>query len=72
MAMRESQNPAVLLVAIRAKCMECSGGMRREVHGCKLKECPLWPYRAVDARYKPKPAKGQMNVFDYMKQEAKA
>lgn len=38
-----------LLVAIRAKCMDCSGNQRREVEGCKLKDCALWPYRSVKA-----------------------
>jgi len=33
------------LKAIRAKCLDCSGGMRNEVKNCKLERCPLWPYR---------------------------
>lgn len=41
---------AELLSAIRKKCMDCSGGMRSEVQGCKIKDCPLHPYRrnAID------------------------
>ena len=35
-----------LLSAIRRKCMDCSGGMRNEVKGCKIRDCPLHPYRA--------------------------
>lgn len=38
-----------LLVAIRAKCMDCSGNQRKEVERCKLKDCPLHPYRSVKA-----------------------
>lgn len=34
-----------LLSAIRRKCMDCSGGMRNEVKGCKIRDCPLHPYR---------------------------
>ena len=65
-------SPDTLLVAIRAKCLDCSGGMRKEVHGCKLRDCPLWPYRAAEAQDRPKPAKGQINIFDYVKQEVGA
>lgn len=36
-----------LLVAIRAKCMDCSGNQRREVERCKLTDCPLHPFRSV-------------------------
>ena len=38
-----------LLVAIRAKCMDCSGNQRKEVERCRLKDCPLHPYRSVKA-----------------------
>lgn len=31
--------------AIRAKCIDCSGGSRAEVKRCESEECPLWPYR---------------------------
>ena len=31
--------------AIRAKCLDCSCGMAKEVRLCLIKECPLWPYR---------------------------
>ena len=38
-----------LLVVIRAKCLECSGNSRREVERCKVKSCPLYPYRSTKA-----------------------
>lgn len=38
-----------LLVAIRAKCMECSGNQRKEVERCMMKECALYPYRSTKA-----------------------
>lgn len=38
-----------LLVAIRAKCMDCSGNQRREVERCKLTDCPLHPFRSARA-----------------------
>ena len=31
--------------AIRAYCIECSGGMTKEVKLCPAKKCPLYPYR---------------------------
>jgi hypothetical protein len=31
--------------AIRAKCIDCSGGNRAEVKRCESEDCPLWPYR---------------------------
>ena len=34
-----------LLKAIRANCLECSGGRRSEIERCHLTECSLWPYR---------------------------
>lgn len=31
--------------AIRAKCLECSGGSSNEVRICPVTECSLWRYR---------------------------
>ena len=31
--------------AIRAYCIECSGGMTKEVKLCPVEKCPLFPYR---------------------------
>ena len=31
--------------AIRAYCVECSGGMTKEVKLCNVEKCPLYPYR---------------------------
>jgi hypothetical protein len=33
------------LEAIRAMCLECCCGSRREVELCPASGCPLWPYR---------------------------
>lgn len=33
------------LKAIRAKCIDCSGGSVYEPKYCTVKHCPLWPYR---------------------------
>lgn len=31
--------------AIRAKCLDCSGGQYKEVRLCPVTSCALWPYR---------------------------
>lgn len=53
-----------LWTAIRAKCMDCSGGSRREVQNCRVNDCPLRPYRVGDRDSKDKPEKGQISLFD--------
>ena len=42
-------NAQTLERAIRAKCLDCCGGLRNEVRDCKLSYCPLWPYRGAGA-----------------------
>jgi hypothetical protein len=32
--------------AIRAKCLDCSGGSKKEVELCQVKDCPLWCFRS--------------------------
>lgn len=33
------------LQAIRANCIECSGGSKAEVRRCVIPHCPLYPFR---------------------------
>ena len=33
------------LKAIRAKCMDCMVGQRKQVATCHIIDCSLWPYR---------------------------
>jgi hypothetical protein len=33
------------LEAIRAKCLDCCGGVPKEVRLCMALNCPVWPYR---------------------------
>ena len=33
------------LKSIRSKCLECSGGVRKEVENCTVGECPLFYFR---------------------------
>ena len=37
-----------LLIAIRAKCMDCSGNSRKMVEKCGIRDCPLHPYRTAE------------------------
>jgi hypothetical protein len=37
--------PMPVLKAIRAKCIDCSGGNADEVRKCTALACPLWPFR---------------------------
>jgi hypothetical protein len=37
--------PSPVLDAIRAKCVDCSGGSRSEVAKCVSVYCALWPFR---------------------------
>ena len=39
------QYPQTPLRAIRAKCIDCSGGSAHEVRHCPARGCPLWPMR---------------------------
>jgi hypothetical protein len=37
--------PMPVLRAIRAKCLDCSGGMQSEVRDCLVRDCALYPFR---------------------------
>lgn len=41
----EEQKILTPIKAIRAKCIECSGGNRSEADRCQIKDCPLYTYR---------------------------
>lgn len=59
-----------LLAVIRAHCLQCSGGSRKEVERCNVESCLLRPYRSVSAvgGEKPRKAKeqGQVSLFDML------
>lgn len=46
-------SPGEALAAIRAHCLNCSGGSRKEVHECKVTNCALWRFREIGATKKP-------------------
>ena len=37
--MNKQPTPRILLAAIRANCLECSGGSRKQVRNCEIKYC---------------------------------
>lgn len=37
--------PMPVLKAIRAKCLDCSGGSPKEVADCLVRDCALFPFR---------------------------
>ena len=37
--------PMPVLKAIRAKCLDCSGGIQAEVRDCLVRNCALYPFR---------------------------
>lgn len=66
--MRNTQSPETLLSAIRAKCLDCCAGSRKEVERCKIDYCPLWQYRIREQREHRKEEQGQIDIFDFMMQ----
>ena len=43
--LRDLGHPTIPARAIRAKCVDCSGGSRTEVRECAATGCALWPCR---------------------------
>jgi hypothetical protein len=43
--LRALGHPESPIKAIRAKCVECSGGSRAEARLCRLTHCALWAFR---------------------------
>ena len=39
------ETPQTAIKAIRAKCLDCSGGSSSEVKACELAHCPLYKFR---------------------------
>ena len=77
--MKNSLPPSdVLLVAIRAKCLDCAGQPAKEGGRRTLKGCALYPYRSVKAignEHKCQlEIRGQIDLFDVLTgtQEEKA
>jgi len=48
--------------AIYYHCLDCSGGMIKEVHRCHIKLCALYPYRPQSASDRKKKQKDIVGV----------
>lgn len=61
-----------IAAAVREYCLRCSGGSRREVECCMLRDCPLYPYRSLKAaglvpqKAKPEQLQGQIELSDIL------
>ncbi len=51
--------PTPVLKAIRAKCIDCSGGSRAEADDCLVRRCPLYPFRTGSNPWKSEPTDAQ-------------
>ena len=57
--------------AIRQYCLQCSGGSRKEVERCCIRNCPLYPFRsnsALGIKRPPKQCRGQVTISSLLKQ----
>lgn len=45
--------------AIRAKCLDCSGGSAKEVKLCVIPACPLFPFRLGMPDWKKRPVSAE-------------
>jgi hypothetical protein len=43
--LRDLGHPTIPARAIRAKCVDCSGGSETEARKCVAFRCPLWAFR---------------------------
>lgn len=61
-----------MAAAIRAHCLQCSGGMRKLVDECPVKGCNLYPYRRGGAEGRKiarrAAAEGQMDALELLKE----
>jgi hypothetical protein len=51
-----------LLKAVRAKCLDCSGGSRVEVRDCPITKCDLYPFRLGKNLWRPDPSEAVREV----------
>jgi hypothetical protein len=51
--------PMPVLKAIRAKCLDCSGGMQSEVRECVVRDCALYPFRMGSNPWRAAPTEAQ-------------
>lgn len=66
--MKNNPTPNEPLVAIHRHCLACSGGSRKEVHNCRVTDCNLWVWREPETTARPRKEKGQISVFELVKE----
>jgi len=54
-----------ILRVLRAKCIDCCGGILSEVRACPITNCELWPYRMAKNPFSNK--KGNAASFGNLK-----
>jgi hypothetical protein len=54
--------PVPVLKAIRAKCLDCSGGMASEVRDCLVRNCALYPFRMGKNPWRVKVSESQQEA----------
>ena len=61
------RNAETLAKAIRAYCLQCSGGSRKEVERCGFRACALYPYRMSDRADEKRTTSKTMQI-DFLKE----
>ena len=51
-----------ILKAIRAKCLDCSGGSRVDVEHCQVTKCRLFPFRMGTNPWRPEVSEATREV----------
>lgn len=68
--MQDVQCTHRVLSAVRAFCLQCSGGSRKEVERCNRETCPLHPFRKGQGMQQGHAAqvniKGQTEIFEFL------
>lgn len=65
--MEEKLTPTTPLKAIREKCIDCSGGSKKEVRLCWASNCPLYPFRMGKNPYRKKRKVAETQKSDLLK-----
>lgn len=58
--------------AIKEKCLDCSGGSRKEVERCPIKRCALYPYRLGKNPYSKRKGGGNPEALRRYKESVKS
>ena len=60
---KDSETARAIIKAVRAKCLDCSGGEKKEVERCDLNKCPLYQYRLGNqTEYNKRPVAGAVGA----------